>query len=222
MAKITIAQGGGTGRPVFSPFSGKSERPQPPIPRDFSFRCRADLSMPMNSAVREICPRKAGDLGHEILRSKISRASRSGMLMSFSPPARPVWSERAPRPRRAACRQSPPHPGRREMRIIRRSTLLRSWRTLPGQSCDWSTAIASSAMRLRGRPVEARDLLHGRSRSVRYVLRRSASDGMRIGTTLRRWNRSSRNRPGRSRRQVAARRGDDAHVDMHPGAAAER
>ena len=39
-------------------------------------------------------------------------------------------------------------------RIISRSTLLRSWRTLPGQSCDCSTAIASSPILRRGRPVD--------------------------------------------------------------------
>src|SRR5690348_5345971 len=32
--------------------------PQPPIPRDFSLRCNADRSMPMNSAVREMFPLK--------------------------------------------------------------------------------------------------------------------------------------------------------------------
>jgi hypothetical protein len=44
-------------------------------------------------------------------------------------------------------------------RIISRSTLLRSWRTLPGQSCDCSTAIASSPIWRFGRPVAA-NLVH--------------------------------------------------------------
>ncbi len=38
-------------------------------------------------------------------------------------------------------------------RIITRSTLLRSWRTLPGQTCDCSTAIASCPICRFGRPV---------------------------------------------------------------------
>ena len=35
----------------------------------------------------------------------------------------------------------------RRTKIINRSTLLRSWRTLPGQLCACSTAMASSLMR---------------------------------------------------------------------------
>ena len=52
--------------------------------------------------------------------------------------------------------------------------------------------------------------------------RRSASEGTRIGTTERRWNRSSRKRPvGDRLGEVAAGRGDDAHVDMNARRAAD-
>ena len=81
-------------------------------------------------------------------------------------------------------------------RIISRSTLLRSCRMLPGQSCDCRTAIASSAMRRCGMPVVWRHLLHEESRSSSGISsRRSASGGTRTGTTASRWKRSSRKRP---------------------------
>ena len=68
-------------------------------------------------------------------------------------------------------------------RIINRSTLFRSWRTLPGQSCDCSTAMASSPMMRLGRPVASEIC------SMKYPIkwgmssRRSESGGTRIGTT---------------------------------------
>ena len=52
--------------------------------------------------------------------------------------------------------------------------------------------------------------------------RRSASEGTRIGTTERRWNRSSRNRAlGDRLGEIAAGRRDDADVDMDPRRAAD-
>ena len=52
--------------------------------------------------------------------------------------------------------------------------------------------------------------------------RRSASEGTRIGTTDRRWNRSSRNAAfGDRRGKIAAGRGDDPHVDMDARRAAD-
>src|ERR1700712_3947024 len=43
--------------------------------------------MPMNSAVREMLPEKRAICATRYSRSKISRASRSAKLISFSPPA---------------------------------------------------------------------------------------------------------------------------------------
>ncbi len=112
--------------------------------------------------------------------------------------------------------------GRRRRRISIRSTLLRSWRTLPGQACDCSIASASSPSRRRGRPVASQICSMKYSTSSGMSSRRSARAGTRTGTTFRRWNRSSRKRPSAiSVAQVAGGRGDHAHVDLHVGVAAD-
>ena len=80
-------------------------------------------------------------------------------------------------------------------RIISRSILLRNWRMLPGQSCDCSTAIASGAIGRGGAPMSALTRSRKYSISAGMSSRRSASEGERIGTTERRWNRSSRKWP---------------------------
>ena len=68
-------------------------------------------------------------------------------------------------------------------RIISRSTLLRSWRTLPGQSCDCSTAMASSPISRLGNPVAYEICSMKYSMRCGMSSRRSASGGTRIGTT---------------------------------------
>ena len=68
-------------------------------------------------------------------------------------------------------------------RIISRSTLLRSWRTLPGQSCDCSTAMASSPIRRLGSPVACEIWCMKYSIRLGISSRRSANGGTRIGTT---------------------------------------
>ena len=66
---------------------------------------------------------------------------------------------------------------------------------LPGQSCDWRMAIASSAIRRRGSPAWVVIWSMKKVISSGMSSRRSDSDGTRIGTTDRRWNRSSRKAP---------------------------
>src|SRR5436190_23505653 len=50
-------------------------------PRDLSLRCRAERSMPMKLAVREILPPKRRIWALRYSRSNTSRASRSGKAM---------------------------------------------------------------------------------------------------------------------------------------------
>ena len=57
------------------------EASSPYTPRDFSFRWRAERSMPMNSAVREILPPKRLICASRYSFSNISRASRKGKAM---------------------------------------------------------------------------------------------------------------------------------------------
>ena len=88
--------------------------------------------MPMKLAVLEMLPEKRRIWTRRYSRSKFSRASRSGTPISDALPLSPAsgvlmisvgsmsLSIRASRPRGA--------------RIIVRSTTLRNWRTLPGQS----------------------------------------------------------------------------------------
>ena len=115
--------------------------------------------MPMKAAVREMLPPKRMIWAFRYSRSNSSRASRSGRAMIRSAPEaagrRPgdmasdgqhVGGDRLGRDRPAA-------------RIRMRSTTLRSWRTLPGQACTCSVAIASSPKPRRGRPVRVADAL---------------------------------------------------------------
>ena len=108
-------------------------RARRPKPSDFSLRCRAERSMPMKAAVREMLPPKRRIWALRYSRSNTSRASRSGRAMIRSAPRlaglvgdhglgrQHVGGDRLGRRRRTA-------------RISIRSTLLRSWRTLPGQA----------------------------------------------------------------------------------------
>src|SRR5215467_6428245 len=118
-----------------------------------SLRCNAERSMPTNSAVREILPPKRLICATRYSRSKTSRASRKGRPIRCSPPL-PFGMLGTIEPTSGGnmlafitASGSPP------ARIINRSILLRSCLTLPGQLCDWSTAIASSPMRSFGNPV---------------------------------------------------------------------
>ncbi len=123
---------------------------------------------------------EAVDLRDRYSRSKTSRASRSGRPISFSPPT----------PFGVAGTSAPTSGGQhvgRDLgvgsppaRIISRSTLLRSWRMLPGQSCDCSTAIASSPIAALRQARWARDLLHediGPARGCPRAARRATARG---------------------------------------------
>ena len=68
--------------------------------------------------------------------------------------------------------------------ISSHSSTLRSWRTLPGQSADCSSASASGDSRRGGRPAASAARAMKYSASIGMSARRSASDGTRIGTTL--------------------------------------
>ena len=93
---------------------------------------------------------------------------------------------------------------------------------LPGQSCDCSTAMASSAMTRFGIPVVVETCSMKKAISCEMSSRRSDSDGTRTGTTARRWNRSSRSVPSAmSGGEIARTRRDDAHVDVDAGQAAD-
>src|SRR5438105_6195599 len=61
-----------------------------PIPRAFSFRCKAERSIPMNDAVREMLPEKRRIWILRYSRSKDSRASRSGLPMIAIPLLAPL------------------------------------------------------------------------------------------------------------------------------------
>ena len=67
-----------------------------PTPSDFSLRCRAERSMPMKAAVREMLPPKRMIWAFRYSRSNTSRASRSGraMIRSDRPsPPRRRWRD---------------------------------------------------------------------------------------------------------------------------------
>ena len=115
------------------------------MPSSLSLRCSAERSIPMKCAVREILPEKRRIWTRRYSRSNVSRASLSGApmialapMLLFESPCRPSTSvgnrSRSMRPMRS--------PG---ARMIVRSTTLRSWRTLPGQSNACSAAKASLA-----------------------------------------------------------------------------
>ena len=107
--------------------------------------------MPMKAAVREMLPPKRMICASRYSRSNSSRASRSGRAMIRSAPRPPVGRLRlASGGSMSAVIGWPASPG---ARIRIRSTTLRSWRTLPGQDCTCSVAMASSAKIRRGRPV---------------------------------------------------------------------
>jgi len=116
--------------------------------------------MPTNSAVREILPPKRLIWAHEIfaLEHFAGFAQRQTHQMLASVAVRHRRNHRADvlRQHRGGDLgvRSPP------ARIISRSTLLRSCRTFPGQSCDCSTASASAPTLRLGRPVNLRYLRH--------------------------------------------------------------
>jgi hypothetical protein len=116
-------------------------------------------------------------------RSKISRASRNGIAMNFSPPA-PFGEPGTRDPTSCgnmsalmAALGSPPQ------RIIKRSTLLRSSRTLPGHSCDCRMASASLVMPRLGKPPAEEICSMKNSMRSGMSSRRSEREGMRKGTT---------------------------------------
>src|SRR5690606_4908801 len=161
-------------------------------PSDLSLRCSADRSMPMKAAVREILPPKRMICADRYSRSNTSLASRSGRAMMRS-----ALSEAGLADDATSCGSMSAVIGSSAVpvaRISRRSTLLRSCRTLPGHGWTCSTARASSAMRRCGSPCDADRL------STKYSTRslissgRSGIGGTRIGTTFSRWNKSSRKR----------------------------
>src|SRR5688572_11938785 len=106
-----------------------------PSPSALSFRCRAERSMPMNEAVREMLPEKRRIWILRYSRSKLSRASRSGepMIAIDAPPspAEP-WESMISCGSRSTSMQPTRSPG---VRMSVRSMMFLSWRTLPGQSC---------------------------------------------------------------------------------------
>ena len=115
--------------------------------------------MPTNSAVREMLPLKRLICAVRYSRSKTSRASRSGSDMMCAPPCAGVEGRISPisfGSMSAVMTAS----GSPRVRIISRSTLLRSWRRFPGQSCACSTAIASSPILRSGRPVALESCAH--------------------------------------------------------------
>src|SRR5262249_24979162 len=84
--------GGGVSPPSTSRLEAacQASAPEPrqaPTPSDFSLRWSADPSIPTTSAVREILPPKRLICAPRYSRSKISRASRSGIPMRCSPPS---------------------------------------------------------------------------------------------------------------------------------------
>src|SRR5581483_10231238 len=150
-----------------------------------SLRCRAERSMPTNSAVREMLPPKRLIWASRYSRSKISRASRSGSDMRCSAP--PLTGSGTLEPISSGsmlavmtASGSPPE------RIISRSMLFLSSRTLPGQSCACSTATASSPMRRGASPEDWATWPTKYWTSMGMSSRRSARLGTRSGTTLRR------------------------------------
>src|SRR5581483_8157517 len=151
-----------------------------------SLRCSAERSMPTNSAVREMLPPNRLIWASRYSRSKISRASRRGSDMRCSAP--PLTGSGTLEPISSGsmlavmtASGSPPD------RIISRSMLFRSSRTLPGQSWACSTAMASSPMRLGASPDDWAIWPTKYWISIGMSSRRSARLGTRRGTTLRRW-----------------------------------
>src|SRR5229473_3314418 len=177
--------------------------------------------MPTNSAVREILSPNRLIWASRYWRSNTSRASRNGSPISCSPPL-PFGMLGTIEP--TSCGSmlalitasgSPP------ARIISRSTLLRSCRTLPGQSCDCNTAIASSPTRRFGRPVACEICSMKYSTSTGTSSRRSASGGTRIGTTERVIEVLPEPAGGDVGLEIAPGGGHDAHIDTDPRAAAD-
>jgi hypothetical protein len=98
--------------------------------------------MPTKLAVREMLPPKRLIWASRYSRSNISRASRSARPAKAPPsipplplPPLPFDTSPAGSPRARSGRVGP--------RISARSSVLRSWRTLPGQRMVWSCASAS-------------------------------------------------------------------------------
>ncbi len=178
--------------------------------------------MPTNSAVREILPSKRLICASRYSRSNTSRASRSARVIRCSPPL-PFGIAGIIEPTSCGSIEavitasgSPP------ARIISRSTLLRSWRTLPGQSCDCSTASASAADIALGQAGGLRNLRHeifdefgnilAPLGEPRHADRHDRQPMIKILAEF---------AGGDVGLDVAAGRGDDAHVDRDLGAAAD-
>src|SRR6185312_3634139 len=70
--------------------SSSSSARAEPTPSDFSLRCKAERSMPMKAAVREMLPPKRMIWALRYSRSNTSRASRSGRAMIRSGPTAPA------------------------------------------------------------------------------------------------------------------------------------
>src|SRR5437899_7455723 len=131
--------------------SSSSSARAPERPSDFSFRCRAERSMPMKAAVREMLPEKRSICALRYSRSNTSRASRSGSAIIRSAPRLVAWSvTMASAGSMLAVIGSDGAP---EARISILSTLLRSWRRFPGHARTCNVARASSANRRFGMPV---------------------------------------------------------------------
>src|SRR5438270_63063 len=103
--------------------------------------------MPMNSAVREILPPKRLICATRYSRSNTSRASRSGRLISRSPPA-PFGVDGTSAPTSEGSMSAViSASGSPAVRIIRRSTLLRSCLMFPRHVGDFVN-VERAAMRL--------------------------------------------------------------------------
>ncbi len=109
--------------------------------------------MPMKAAVREMLPPKRRIWALRYSRSNTSRASLSGKAMIRSAPTAPADPDEVTSAGSISAVIS--SDGSPETRISRRSTILISWRTLPGQGCTWRVAMASSPSRRLGSPVAA-------------------------------------------------------------------
>src|SRR5579864_1432231 len=110
-----------------------SGRSLPKTPRDLSFLCKAERSIPTKEAVREMLPPKRVTWARRYSRSNTSRASRSGRVM-ISPPLSHLTTEGAMAVislgSMSARTGSSASPG---AMIISQSMTLRNCLTFPGQ-----------------------------------------------------------------------------------------
>src|SRR2546423_6411825 len=145
-------------------------------PSALSLRCSAERSMPTNSAVREMLPPKRLICASRYSRSKISRASRSGSDIKCSAP--PLTGSGTFEPISSGSMLAVMMPsGSPPDRIISRSMLFLSSRTLPGQSCACSTATASSPILRGANPEDWAIWPTKNSISIGMSSRRSARPG---------------------------------------------